>query len=89
MGYEDEIAEALGNPRDDRSKPHFVDGHSLGAGTIEFFIHTADPIHAFALCKPLLDSAGLLQMVVAGYRRFTDGTFTVIWPLGYSGTFHP
>jgi len=78
MGYEDDIATALGNPIDDKSKPHFVDGHSLGAGTIEFFIHTVDPAQAFELCKPLLASSGLLQMVVAGYRRFTEGTFSVI-----------
>lgn len=89
MGYEDDIAQALGNPGDDKSKPHCVDGHSLGAGTVEFFIHTIDPIQAFELCKPLLASSGLLQMVVAGYRRFTESTFSVVWPVGYSGNFNP
>jgi hypothetical protein len=28
MGYEDDIALALGNPQDDTSQPHFMDGHS-------------------------------------------------------------
>ena len=89
LGFEDDIAQAVGNPRDDKAKPHFVDGHSSGVGTIEFFVHTADPQAAFELCKPLLESAGLLGMVVAAYRRFAEGGFTVIWPAGYTGVFKP
>jgi hypothetical protein len=88
MEFEDEIANALGNRGDDKSKPHFVDGNSLGAG-MEFFVHTDDPFAAFELCKPLLSAAKLLDMVVAAYRSFSDDEFKVIWPIGYSGTFSP
>ena len=87
MGYEDDIARALNNPKYDKSNPHLVDGHSLGGGTVEFFVHTVDPVAAFNLCKPLLNSSGLLEMLVAAYRRLDGETFEVIWPMGYSGEF--
>ena len=89
LDFEDDIADTLGNPRDDKAHPHLVDGNSYGGGTIEFFVHTADPHAAFELCKPLLASAGLLDMVVAAYRRFSEDTFTVIWPAGYADVFRP
>ena len=88
LDFEDEIADALGHPRDDKTRPHMVDGNSYGGGTIEFFVHTTDPQAAFELCKPLLAS-GLLGMVVAAYRRFSEDSFAVIWPAGYSGVFRP
>ena len=43
LDFEDEIAEAIGNPRDDSTCPHQVDGNSYGAGTIEFFIDSQHP----------------------------------------------
>jgi hypothetical protein len=87
LDFEDDIADALGNRHDDEGHPHGVDGNSYGGGTIEFFVHTADPHAAFALCKPLLASAGLLGMVVVAYRRFTEDSFAVLWPVGYAGVF--
>jgi hypothetical protein len=89
LDFEDEIAEAIGNAGFDQSKPHMVDGNSYGAGTIEFFIHTSDPHAAFELAKPLLASASLLGLVTAGFRKFTEDDYEVIWPAGYSGTFAP
>jgi hypothetical protein len=89
LDFEDEIAEAVGNPRGDEGQRHFVDGNSFGGGTIEFFIHTNDPIAAFGLVSPLLQSAGLLDMVTAGYRRFEEDEFTVVWPIGFRGEFLP
>ena len=87
LDFEDEIAEAIGDSGDDGSKPHIVDGNSYGAGTIEFFIHTIDPHAAFGLAKPLLASSGLLGVVTAAFRKFTDDGYEVIWPPGYGGTF--
>jgi hypothetical protein len=87
--FEDDIAEALDNSRDDKDKPHVVDGNSCGAGSIEFFVDTNDPQGALELTKPLLESAGLLNMVVVAYRRFSEDTFKVIWPMKYSGVFKP
>ena len=84
LDFEDDLAEVIGNPGDDFNHPHIVDGNSFGGGTIEFFIHTDDPQAAFDLCRPLLVSAGLLAIVVAAYRPFTDDSFTVIWPVGFS-----
>jgi hypothetical protein len=90
LDFEDEIADALGNPLDDANKPHRVDGNSYGAGTIEFFIHTDDPQAAFELCKPLLQSAGLLDLAVVAHRKWVDGDyeeFVAIWPHNYVGKF--
>jgi hypothetical protein len=87
LDIEDDIAEALGNPRDDEPLPHFVDGNALGGGTIEFFVHTNDPLVAFELTKPLLASQGLMEFVTAAYRKLSESGFTVIWPIGYYGVF--
>ncbi len=89
LDFEDDIAEAIGNRRGDASLPHMVDGNSCGAGTIKFFIHTTDPLAAFALCRPLLESAGLMQYLVAAWCSFSDYDYTVIWPDNYSGRFQP
>jgi hypothetical protein len=87
LDIEDDIAEALGNPRDSKSLPHFVDGNSIGGGTIEFFIHTNDPLAAFELTKPLLMGHGLIEFITAAYRRFSEDDYSVIWPVGYGGDF--
>jgi hypothetical protein len=87
LDFEDDIAQALGDPRDDRAGPHMVDGNSYGCGTIEFFIFTSDPHAAFAMCKPLFESTGLLDQVVAAHRPFDREEFEVIWPEGFTGEF--
>jgi hypothetical protein len=87
MDFEDDIALALGNPMDNDTAPHFVDGNAYGGGTIEFFVHTNNPNAAFELCKPLLKSAGLLEMAVVAHRRVTDDSFVVIWPPQFTGHF--
>lgn len=89
LDLEDEIAAALGNPRDLPDFAHQVDGNSYGAGTVEFFTYTRNPEEAFELCKPLLDSHGLLGMVTAAWCRFTDHKYQVIWPIGFAGEFNP
>ncbi len=89
LDFEDEIAEALGNPNDEGDHPHLVDGNSYGAGTIEFFIHTSDPNAAFKLVTPLLASNGTLGMVTAAYRKLSESSFTLLWPPGYKGMFRP
>jgi hypothetical protein len=87
MDFEDDIAFALGNAMDNVTEPHVVDGNAYGSGTIEFFVHTNDPRAAFELCKPLLESARLLEMAVVAHRKFTEDTFVVIWPPEFTGHF--
>jgi hypothetical protein len=87
MDFEDDIAAALDNPLGAETAPHKVDGNSIGSGTIEFFVHTNKPVEAFELCKPLLKSAGLLDMIVVAHRKFTEENYYVIWPPGYRGQF--
>lgn len=87
LDLEDDIAEALGNTHDDAVLPHQVDGNSYGAGTIEFFIHTNNPVEAFELCKPLLESQGLLTMVTVAWCSFADHQYEIIWPSDSTGDF--
>ena len=87
VDVEDDIAAAIGNSRDDKSLPHFVDGNAMGSGTIEFFLHTNNPLTAFELTKPPLASEGLIDYVTAAYCRLSGSDFSVIWPLGCSGDF--
>lgn len=87
LDFEDDIAEALGNFHDDAGLPHQVTGNSYGAGTIEFFIYTNNPVEAFELCKPLLESQELLTMVTAAWCSFADYKYEVIWPNNFTGDF--
>jgi hypothetical protein len=89
LDFEDDLAEALGHLPGEPLCAHMVDGNSAGGGTIEFFIHTNDPPQAFALCKTLLESRGLLHLVTVAWCRFTDYTYHVIWPPGFKGDFRP
>jgi len=89
LDIEDDIAVALGNENDNHDSPHLVDGHSMGGGSIEFFIHTNAPQEAFALCKPLLQSHGLLDTVVVAWCESVDRKYQVIWPIGFTGEFEP
>jgi len=88
LDIEDDIADALRNSPDKEAHPHFLDGNALGGGTIEFFIFTDNPRLTFETCKPLLESAGLLTMLIAAHRRWIEDDydeFVVIWPDGYTG----
>lgn len=87
LDFEDDIAEALGNPLDEPGADHIVDGNEFGGGTIRFFIHTNEPTAAFALCRPLLASRGLLQWTTAAWCSCTDHKYEVIWPEHYPGRF--
>jgi hypothetical protein len=83
---EDDIAEALGNERDDLTADHLVDGNEIG-DAIDIFVLTRDPHAAFALCRPMLERMGLLDTVVIAWRATGCGEFSVICPQGFSGSF--
>ena len=77
---EEEFGSALGR----KGK---VDGHDVGSGEINIFIHTADPVPAFEIIKPILERNGVLESVTAAYRRPEGNDYTVIWPSGFRGEF--
>ena len=77
---EEEFGSALGRKGD-------VDGHDVGSGEINIFIHTADPVHAFEIIKSVLERNGVLKSVTAAYRRIEGNDYTVIWPISFKGRF--
>ena len=58
-----------------------MDGHDNRARTINIFILAADPGSAFRRVKPVLESAQLLDGVMAAHRVVGGSQFKVIWPL--------
>ena len=67
-------------------KQHDVDGHDLGSGEMNIFIHTNDPNEAFEFAKNTLSDKDLNSISVA-YRNMDGEIYTVIWPNNYSGEF--
>jgi hypothetical protein len=59
-----------------------VDGHDFGSGEMNIFIETKDPKQAFADAQTVLGDAPRWSQVRAGYRAFTENSYTVIWPPG-------
>jgi hypothetical protein len=84
---EDDIAEAVGNPRDDKNADHIVDGNEIG-DAIDIFVFTRDSTAAFELCKPFLQQAGLLDTMIAATRRVDEERFEVLHPSTHYGEFH-
>jgi hypothetical protein len=58
---------------------HVVDGHDVGSGEINIFIHTNDPNAAYARVKGLL-SASQQKTVKIAFRGFESEEYTVLWP---------
>ena len=60
-----------------------VDGHDIGCGEINIFIHTNDPVATFEVAKNSLEenSAAFANVKVA-YRNIQDGSYVCLWPKG-------
>jgi hypothetical protein len=59
-----------------------VDGHDIGSGEMNIFIHTDEPILAFERAKHLLDPRSDLGKLKAGYRDFDEDEYIAIYPKG-------
>jgi hypothetical protein len=57
-----------------------IDGHDIGAGEFNIFIHTNDPRRSFDLSKSLLDAHGLWVDARAAYRELTASQYQILWP---------
>ena len=57
-----------------------VDGHDIGSGECNIFIHTNDAPKAFEEIREVI-TKGLPKMRAA-YRDFKKGTFIPLWPKG-------
>ena len=67
-----------------------LDAHEPRSRVREYVILSDDPRAAFDLLRPLLESAGLLEVSRAAYRRREAGaTCQMLWPEGDTDTFEP
>ena len=59
-----------------------VDGHDIGSGEMNVFIHTNKPEVAFKKAKALLEGEEELQALKAGYRGFDEDRYVAIYSTG-------
>jgi hypothetical protein len=59
-----------------------VDGHDVGSGEVNIFIHTDSPMETFNVLQPILKSRTLLHHTRAAYRDLDEDQYTVLWPVG-------
>jgi hypothetical protein len=71
------LEEAIRNGLSERD---VVDGHDIGTGAMNIFIHTDNPESAFEKAKLLLSSPDDLSRLRAGYRDFDEGEYIPISP---------
>ena len=57
-----------------------VDGHDMGVGEMNIFIHTDHPKLAFEKVKALLGTKDFMPDLKAGYRSFNEDDYTVLYP---------
>ena len=65
---------------------HQVDGHDIGSGAMNIFIHTNDPNEAFKLAKNALSEKDLNEITVA-FRDLNSEEYSVIWPENHNSVF--
>jgi hypothetical protein len=61
-----------------------VDGHDIGAGEMDVFIHTNDPKGAFEKTMSLIQGKYDLKELMVGYRNFADDDYIPMFPPGLS-----
>lgn len=59
---------------------HEVDGHDMGMGEMNIFIHTNDPESTLTGIMNLLISKRRWNGVRIAYRKFSNEDYTVMWP---------
>jgi hypothetical protein len=57
-----------------------VDGHDIGAGTINFFVHTPAPLAAHRTFRKYLGTRVVERRLRIAYRPLDGDEFTNLWP---------
>jgi len=57
-----------------------VDGHDIGAGTINFFVYTSSPEAAHLTFRKYLGTNKVENKLRIAYRPANGSTFTTLWP---------
>jgi hypothetical protein len=79
VAVESQLADVLGDGA--------MDGHDMGSGEANIFIHTTDPLATFRQLAPVLERSGHISRVTAGYRRTDGDRYHVLWPENSSRQF--
>lgn len=58
----------------------FVDGHDFGAGEMNIFVHTDNPLEAFGDAMTSLSADPVWANVRAAYRPTDGDSYVVVWP---------
>jgi hypothetical protein len=61
---------------------HEVDGHDVGAGTVNFFVETHDPLAAWKVARSVLETRRVVDKTRVAYRKCDAEVYTMIWPQG-------
>lgn len=59
-----------------------VDGHDMGCGEVNVFIHTDDPKLAFEKIKLLIGTKDFMPDLKVAFRDVGKDNFTVLYPTG-------
>lgn len=60
-----------------------LDGHDVGSGEVNLFIHTNNPIDTFGLIKNIfIYDEEILRNAKVAYRDLTGEEYTLLWPEG-------
>jgi hypothetical protein len=58
-----------------------IDGHDVGSGQMNIFIHTNQPLEIFEQIKNILiPMEDAFLNMKAAYRKFDEDDFTCLWP---------
>lgn len=71
---EDKLDECLVNAE--------VDGHDIGSGEVNIFIHTDTPVDTFEVVKKTLQKNSILVDAKIAYSEIDKDNFVCLWPKG-------
>ncbi len=58
-----------------------VDGHDIGSGEINIFIHTNNPVATFKVVKNVLENEAInFKYVKIAYREISGEDYIILWP---------
>ena len=58
-----------------------VDGHDIGSGEVNIFIHANNPINTFQIAKNILEEDGVeLNNIKIAYREISKNNYIPLWP---------
>lgn len=74
VDMEDQLEVALCNAE--------IDGHDIGSGEINIFIHTENPLATFEKARQVLKENAVLDRVKVAYRDLEEEHYVCLWPAG-------